>query len=318
MKKLAWLVAPALVVISTVANAAPTKSFTAATSSLPADMEILGSSNVKALRSTEVFKKVFPQLLKTDKDIPEGLDKVKKQCGIDPVTAIDDVTVGLDSKEKGAFFIAVNGVTEQKLVDCIVKLGKSEKETITSKKIGNLTELKGDKGNTIYFAWLTGDVLVIASEPEDKATLERMLGGKGALTKSGKLAGRIAKATPDAALTVMWAKSFPIEKMTLKSGDLTLSDVAGQVTAATSLEMASAKEAEQLVDAAKTVQKLLPLPKDAPKEIDKILKTLDAKASGAEAKISVQSSEKDLMTVIQWALDQAMPKKAPPATSRGR
>ena len=300
-KRFAWLALPAAFFISTYASAA-TKSFTAAQASLPADTEIVATSNLKSVRSSQTFQKLFPQLLKLDKEAPDMLAKVKKSCGFDPVTAIDDVTLGVAKDEEGAFFVAVNGVTEQKLVDCATKLAKSEgKETITAKKTGNITELKSDKGGSpIFFAWLPDNVLVIASEPEEKATLEKMLGGKGALAKS-KVGARLGKIRDDAAVSVVFSKELPVDSMTVKGGDFTLAVKSGVVDIVTTLEMASNKEAEQLVTAAKAIGSLLPLPKDAPKEVEKILKSVDGKASGAEATITASAAEKDLIAVVNWA-----------------
>ena len=114
-KYLTWLALPLALSATSVAWAAPTKSFTAAVASLPADTETIGSSNLKSLRSTQIWKTMFPELLKMEQDIPEAIDKVKKSCSIDLVGAADDITLGIDSKESGAVFISVAGVTEDRL-----------------------------------------------------------------------------------------------------------------------------------------------------------------------------------------------------------
>ncbi|NUP06358.1 MAG: hypothetical protein HOW73_09905 [Polyangiaceae bacterium] len=307
MQKLALLVlsAFAFLFVSSAASAA-TKSFTAATANLPSDIEVLGTSNLKSVRSTETFKKVFPELLKMGGKFGDGIDKVKKECGIDPVTAFDDATVGVGAKDEGAIFIAMNGVTEQKLLDCVSKIAKSSnKATVSSKKTGSITEVKNDKsGDTLYFAWLTGDVLVVATDPDNKALLEKMTGGKGGLSKS-KVGGRIGKLDSNAALSVVWGKQLPVDKMTVRNGELTLAASGGNLTATTTVEMGSQKEAEQVAAAANAISAFVNVPKGAPKEVDRILKTLSAKSSGAEVKISAQSTERDLAVVLGWALKQA-------------
>ncbi len=301
-KRLAWLCAPALLLISSVASAAPTKSFTAATANLPADTEVLGSSNVKAVRSTQVYQKLLPDLLKLEKEVPELLDKVKKTCSIDMLTSIDDLTVGMNAKESGAFFLAVNGVTEQKMLECLTKIGKQEGESVTSKKTGNITEVKGDKSKKgLFYAWLPGDVLTIAFEPDDKSMLENALSGKGALTTKSKMSGRIARANPENAVTVIWTKERTIEKKTVKNGEFTIAAQGGNLNIAANAEMGSSKEAEDVAKLAKEAQQSLPLPKDAPKELEKILKSLQVSASGAEVRATLSVSERDVVSVIQAA-----------------
>jgi hypothetical protein len=299
-KYLAWLAVPVVLLSSSLASAAPTKSFTAAVASLPADTEMLGSSNLKAVRSTQLWKTLFPELLKMERDVPEAIDKVKKSCSIDLVGSADDVTLGLDSKEKGAIFISVAGVTEAKMLECLQKVAKSEGESVTSKKTGSITEVKSDKSKkSLFYSWQPGDVLVIAIEPEDKAMLERALGGKGALAK-GKLSGRIAKANPENALTVISARSIPVEKKTVKAGDLSVSVSGGNVNVALNAEMASSSEADDVVKLAKLATSLIP--KDAPKELERIAKTLSVGSSGPEVRASLVASERDLVSLIQQAI----------------
>lgn len=304
--RLAWLAVPAALLFSNVAFAA-TKSVTAATASLPSDTEIVATSNVKSLRGTQTFQKLFPQLLKVDKDVPEGLSKIKKTCGFDPVASIEDVTMGLGPKEEGAFFVTVAAaVTEQKVVDCATKLAKQEKETLTATKTGSITELKSDKGSSLFFAMTSDNVLVIATDPEEKPLLERMLGGKGALAKS-KVGQKLQKLRDDAVLSVVFAKEQKIEGMTVKGGDLTLAVKSGVVDLSATVEMSSKKEAEQVVTFVKTVNGI-PMPKGAPKEAEKIAKSVDAKSQGAEAIVTATASEKDLLAVAGWLMREAFGK----------
>jgi hypothetical protein len=298
--RLAWLAVPAALLFSNVAFAA-TKSRAAAEASLPADTEIVATSNFKALRSTQTFQKLFPQLLKADKDTKEGITKITKTCGFDPLTSVDDVTMGLAAKEQGAFFLSVvASVTEKKLVECATKLAKEEKETLTATKTGNITELKSDKGSSVFFSMTSDNVLVVATDPEEKALLEKMLGGKGALAKS-KVGKRLSKLRDDAVLSVVFAKEETIENLTVKGGDLTLAVKAGVVDLTTTVEMASKKEAEQVVTFVKAVN-VIPLPKDAPKEAERILKTVDAKSQGADATVTASAAEKDLVPVATWLM----------------
>jgi hypothetical protein len=300
LKSFAWLAVPVVLSTASLASAAPTKSFTAAVASLPADTETLASSNLKSVRSTQVWKTLFPELLKMEKEIPEAIDKVKKSCSIDLVGSADDVTLGVDSKDAGAVFISVAGVTEAKLQECLQKIAQSEGESVTIKKAGNITEVKSDKSKkSLFYSWQTGDVLVIAIEPDDKDMLERSLGGKGALAR-GKLSTRIARANPENALTLVSNKSKQIEKKTIKGGDLAVAVSGGNVSLVVNAEMGSSSEADEVVKLAKLVTSLIP--KDAPKELERIAKTLAVSSSGPEVKASAVASERDLISLIQQAI----------------
>jgi hypothetical protein len=268
----------------------------------------VATSNVKSLRGTQTFQKLLPQLLKVDKDVPDGLGKIKKTCGFDAVASIEDVTMGLGPKEEGAFFVTVAAaVTEKKIVECATKLAKLEKETLTATKTGDITELKSDKGTSLFFAMTSDNVLVVATDPEKKPLLERMLGGKGALVKS-KVGQRLQKLRDDAVVSVVFAKEQKVEGMTVKGGDLTLAVKSGVVDLTATVEMASKKEADQVVTFVKAVNSI-PMPKTAPKEAEKIAKAVDAKSQGAEAIVTASASEKDLLAVASWLMAEAFGKR---------
>jgi hypothetical protein len=300
-KALVFLAVPALALWTAVASAAPNKSFTVAKDVLPADIQVIGSSNLKSIKSTQTFQKLFPQLVKSDRDVAEGLDKVKKSCGIDPVNAIEDVTVGVADKEKGLILVTLTGVTEQKLIDCASKIAKAETgETVTTKKTGDIIELKSNKGGqSLYVAFLKGDVLAFASDPTDKALLERFLGGKGAITK-GSLAPFMAKLAFDSALSLAWSKQMPLEKWSMKGGTLDVAINGGNVSASTAVKLGSSKEASEV--AAMAQKELAKAQGNLPKELDAVAKTLTVKASGDDVVASASATERDLAAMLNLVL----------------
>jgi len=161
--------------------------------------------------------------------------------------------------------------------------------------------VKGDKSSkSFFFSWQTGDVLVIAIRPDDKVMLERSLAGKGALATKSKMAARLAKTNPENALTVVWSKSTPIEKKTVKGGDFSLAVGGGGVTLTANAEMASSAEADDIVKMGKQVSTFIP--KGAPKELDRIAKTLVITSSGTDVKVTLSGSEKDVISMLQQGL----------------
>jgi hypothetical protein len=296
-KALVFLAAPAMLLWATVASATPNKSFTAAKGVLPSSIEVVGSSNVKAIRSTTLFQKLFPQLIQQEKDVADGLDKVKRTCGIDAVGSIDDVTVGVEGKDVGLILVALSGVTEQKLTDCIVKIAKNETgETVTTKKSGNVIEFSSSKGNKkLYAAWLPGDVLAFGSDPTDKALLDRMLSGKGALDKSG-IGPFLGKLAFDSAFAIAWSKQMPIEKWTMKGGVLDVALAGSTFNGTTTIKLASSKEANEIASTGK--QELSRAQSSAPKEIANVLKTILISSSGDEVTVKASATDKDLLALV--------------------
>ncbi|MFO0549819.1 MAG: hypothetical protein U0271_15610 [Polyangiaceae bacterium] len=312
MKRLVWLAAPAVFLFASAAAAAPTKSFTAASANLPGDTQLVGTSSIKTVRSTKVFQSLFPQLLKSERDLNEANDKITKLCGIDAVKAIDDVTIGVGKGDEAGIYVAMNGVSESKLVDCITKLAKDEKEVITSSKSGNITELKSDKSKkSVFFGWLTGDVLVVTSDPNNKALLEKEMGGKGALAKS-TVGARLSRLSSDAAISVVFDKELPMDGMKIKSGELTVTVSGGNATLNASFEMGSKKEAE---DVAKFLNDLLNQSgmKKPPASVQKVAKTLSAKASNAEVKVTATAAESDIISAFNDLLNGSSGAGAAPA-----
>lgn len=303
LKPLSWLAVPAaLLFFSARADAAP-RSLAAATARLPETVDALGTTHLKAVRATKLFGKLFPALLEEADELAEGLEKVKKACQIDPVGSIEDATFAGTTGRDGAVFLSITGVDEAKAVACAAKVAKAEMgadaktEKVTWKADGTLYRLFSDKSKEeVFFAWLPGDVVVIADDPDDKAQLEKMVSGKGNIKKS-KVASRLGKLDPNAAVSAVWAKAETFEGKTIKGGDITVKVAGGMVTADATAEMESGKDAQEvvsLIELAKTFHG-----KMSPRA------SIDAKASGSNVLIRADVPEADLIK----AADEAMPKK---------
>jgi len=302
-KRLGWVALPVtLLSFSAEAEAAP-RSLAAATARLPDTVDALGTSHFKAVRSTKLFSKLFPALLQEVDELSDGLSKIKKACQIDPVAAIEDVTFAGTTGRDGAVFAGITGVDEAKAVACATKVAKAEMggnvkaEKVTWKADGTLYRLSSDKSkDEVFFAWLPGDVVVIADDPDDKAQLEKMVSGKGALKKS-KVGGRLGKLDASAALSVVWAKPETFEGKTVKGGDIVVKIESGTVSADATAEMESSKDAQEVVSMIELAKTFLG--KMSPRA------SVDARASGANVLLRASIPEAELIK----AVDEAMPKK---------
>lgn len=302
LKPLAWLAVPAALLFSFTAEAAP-RSLAAATARLPETVDALGTSNLKGLRATKLFAKLFPALLEDADDLAEGIKSIKKVCQIDAVNAIEDATMAGETSDEGAVFLALNGVDEAKAVGCVTKIAKAEMapdataEKISSKADGTLYRIhSAKKAKEVFFAWLPGEIAVVATDEDDKALLERMLSGKGNIKKS-KVAARMSKLDPNAALSAVWAKEEKIEGVKVKGGDVKIVIQGGMVTGDATAELESSKEAKEVVSMIEVLKTFLG--KMSPSA------TLDARASGSNVVLRAQVPEADLIK----AADGALPKR---------
>ncbi|MBL9027002.1 MAG: hypothetical protein JNL21_32700 [Myxococcales bacterium] len=303
LKSLSWLAVPAaLLFFSGRAEAAP-RSLAAATARLPETVDALATTHLKGVRATKLFSSLFPALLEEADELADGLAKVKKVCQIDAVSSIEDATFAGTTGRDGAIFLAITGVDEAKAVACATKVAKAEmggdakSEKVTWKAEGTLYRLSSDKSkDELFFAWLPGDIVVIADDPEDKAQLEKMVSGKGNIKKS-KVASRLSKLDPNAAVSAVWGKAETFEGKTIKGGAVTVKVAGGQVTAEASAEMESSKDAQEVVSMIELAKSFLG--KMSPRA------SVEARASGADVLIRADVPEADLIK----AADEAMPKK---------
>jgi hypothetical protein len=137
---------------------------------------------------------------------------------------------------------------------------------------------------------------VISEDAEDKAQLEKMVSGKGALRKS-KVGSRLGKLDANAALSVVWAKPETFEGKTIKGGDIVVKIESGTVSADATAEMESSKDAQEVVSMLELARAFLG--KMSPRA------SVDARASGSNVLVRASIPESELIK----AVDEAMPKK---------
>ncbi len=85
---------------------------------------VIGISWAKA-RSSALFKSYQDKLLK---EMPEEIEKIKTECGIDLMADINTIIIAANSSQKDAL-IAVKGAFDQKKVEeCVTKMGGTVKD----------------------------------------------------------------------------------------------------------------------------------------------------------------------------------------------
>lgn len=301
MRGIRFVAAAALVSLFTLASApaeAQTKSWTAAKALAPPDAAVVVSVDMTAVAKSSLYQSMVPMIIAQEDDAKEGLDAIKAGCGIDALTAVTDITVVMkdpDVDDNGLVVIGLNGINEAKAVACLKKIAKKEKKVLTAKKAGKITELsiKGES-DKIYMAWLTKDVVALATEPDDKARLSKLLGGKGA---TGDLAPVIAKVDTSAAGWMAVAKKTPMDQlgtMTSAYGGVKL--VGGTIDVELNLVMSSAAEAKKAADGMK--KELAKVGTQMPAELQKVLKTVTFTANAETLTVKASVAESEVMSLV--------------------
>jgi hypothetical protein len=282
---------------------AESKSYAAVKGLLPDKTAVLVGANISTIQKTTIYQSLVPALINKEPDAKEGLEMVKTACGIDVVTSVVDVTVALTEDETAVIAVALSGgIDEKKVVECLNKMAEKEKKgKLVSKTTGKITEytMQGEK-DKLYIAWLAKDVLAIASEPTDKAMLEKMIAGKGA---KGDVSKAIGKINTDAAFWVAAAKKTPMQKAgTMKMGYGTVDVKSGVIAVDGHIIMSSAAEAKKLVDDAK--KDMDKSKAQMPPDLAKIMTSLKFTANGDDANFTLSLTEKELMQIVGLMMTQ--------------
>jgi hypothetical protein len=304
----------AVVLASALASSAhaESKSWAAAKGVLPGDLYVVAGGNITSIQKSTIYQTIVPALLQQEKDAKEGFELVKTTCGIDIQTSITDAVVAMRENEKGLIVAALSGVDEAKVTSCLQKIAEKEAKEkgkttkkITAKTSGKIVEytMEGES-EKLYLAWLASDVVAMATEPTDKSLLEKMIGGKGAVAKSGDMAKALAKTNTNAAVWFALAKKTPVgegkTKATMKTAYGALDIAAGVVAIDGTMVLSSSAEAKAFADQIK--DQIAKNQASMPAEFQKLVKSLTVAASGDAVNVKFSAPEKDILSLIGLAM----------------
>ncbi len=264
-------------------------------STLPKDTGAVIGINVQRFKDSIAWAKLEP-LMKAQAG--GEMDEIKTKCGIDPMTAIEQVVVAPDSSfsEENTLLLVSGNFEEAKVNECLQKMAK-EKENVDLQveKKGALTVYKeAGKDDAAYAAWLGKGSVLVSPGSRDGAFLEKVLGGKEKLSANKDLAALLDKVNKGATL---WgagtipeggADGMPFEqkpKAAYGSVDLTkaLDAKIGLVFADEAAAKAAVTQLQGELDKAK-----------AEPMMGQYLKNLKVEASGADAIITLKMSEEEV------------------------
>lgn len=302
MRTAGILAAVALSLASLHARAEPSKAWTAAKAGLPADAKIVIGVDLAAIQKTQLFATYYPKLLEKG-DASQVIEKVKGSCKIDPLAAVRGVVVATSAdQEDGAVYLSLSGIDKAKLSSCLQTAvqGMAEKDAkVTLKQDGNITQVSNGK-DTAFLGWIGKDVIVVSLHAQDKPSLLKWMGGKGALAKS-EVGKSIAKLNTAAAMWGAGEASKEIQPgVTVKGGYGTVTFAKGNLDADVHAVMSDATQAttmaastKQQLDAAKQGQ--------LPKTIVTMLSAVSIAAANDEVVLKGSFVEQDLLSVLALA-----------------
>lgn len=284
------------------ADADPARAWAVARDNLPAQTALVIGADLTAITQSKTFNQFLPIALSREPDARKIFETIKTSCKIDPLNAIHGVVYATDADRKqGAVYVSVGGGLDQaKLTKCfeeVAKVSGVKDPKLTVKKTGAITEVTTDKGK-IYVSWIGTDVLVIPTDADDKAMLEKWIGQKGGLAKS-PLAKLHASANTKGAL---WGASAiakelePSVRMKSAHGALTVGGGNLVIDLHTTLESAkmatdaAAKANAQIAQMSATVQ--------VPANVKAMLQQVSVKATGADVAVKATVPESEVLGLL--------------------
>jgi hypothetical protein len=306
MRTAGIFVAAALSLASLHARADTAKAWTAAKAGLPADAKIVIGVDLAAIQKTQLFAILYPKLL-AKADASKVIDTMKGTCKIDPLAAVQGAVVAMsDDQQSGAIYLAISGTDKAKLSSCLQAAvrGRADKTAkVALKQDGNITQISDGKSTT-FLGWVGKDVIVVSLHAEDKPSLVKWMGGKGALAKSG-LGKSIGKL--NTAATVWGAGEATNEVqpgVTVKGGYGAVTFANGHLDADLHAVMASAAQASVM---ASSTKKQLEEAKQGqlPPEMVTLLKAITIAPANDEVVLKGSFVEKDLLSVLALVLGGA-------------
>jgi hypothetical protein len=170
---------------------------------------------------------------------------------------------------------------------------------LVTKVTGKVTEYGLDNDpKRFYAAWLSADIVAFATDPDDKALLDKMLAGQGA---KGQLPTLLAKANPSSTVWLATTKPQPVPTGgTMKGAFGTVDAAKGNVNVDMSILLSSAKDAKAFVD--QSLALIASAKGSIPPQFQKLVDALKLTSSNESANMKLSAAEKDLVGLLSIAL----------------
>ncbi len=170
---------------------------------LPIDSEVVLSLDAEQLRRSPVWAMIEPKLLVA---AGSDLQTFKTVCGIDPVTSIGGITIGIKNlkQETPDGVLVVTGLDRARMTACMDKARKQGDPAVQVAKDGTVTiAAEGKNDSPVVFAFVDASTVVAMIGPATSSSAFATVLSSGApLRKSPTFGELIARVDLEAAL---WA-----------------------------------------------------------------------------------------------------------------
>ena len=309
MRIVAILAAATLSLVSLSARADTARAWSAARAGLPADAKLVIGLDLAALKKTQLFTQLAPALLERA-DATKAIDEIKTQCKLDPMAVVQGFVIAMTGdQQEGVAYIAIAGVDKAKLSSCLQRGIQSHADKdakVTIKHDGNVTQVTDGK-DSMFLGWVGKDVVVVPLHTQERATLVKWMGGKGALARTS-VGKTLAKVNTSAAL---WgagegAKEFE-PGIVIKGGYGAVAFAKGNVDANVHATLENPGQATAMASSAqKQLDEFRQNPL-IPSSIGALLKAITIAVAGDEVAIKANVIEKDLVAALDMVLGAVAP-----------
>jgi hypothetical protein len=255
---------------------------------LPVDSEIVLGVDAVTLRKSQLWATFESQIVGL---FAGTLDSMRQQCGFDPVSSLERVTVGgrIDASERFSGVMVFRGVAGERTLDCIAQANadakiRRGKGTVTISRTGNDDVI----ATTVGASTLVAQFAAGANE----GTVQAVLASGTPLRTSQTFMSLFQRREPDAALWVMVNGNSPVLAPMVQAGgrprsiDGTLT-VTDRFTFAIRIAYGTPAEADQIV------QSVTPLLGSA----RALLERVDVRAETSTVHIHVVATEAQARTL---------------------
>jgi hypothetical protein len=270
----------------------------AAKASVPTKLQMVVGINLATIKNTQIFKQMYPMMLKQSGAGEKGLDLVKTQCGIDPLNAIEGVVVMMAGEKDGVVYLSTKNIDAAKAKDCLTKVVATEKPgtkvTASAPDAKGVVEftMSGDKDKG-YFAFRPNHVIVTSFDPTSKASLNKWL-APGSAAASGL---PLDKAKTSAAVWVVLG-SEQLHDPTVKSANVWIDAAGGTLILEAHVVMDSAQSAQSAVDKANKQMAEAQKSGQLPPGLANAIKNVKVTAAGPEMVIKASMAEAEALQLI--------------------
>jgi hypothetical protein len=169
---------------------------------LPVNSDVVATLDAAGIRSSAMFGKYGPKMIAS---IKADLDKVQQKCGLDPVTTLTSIAVGVrpGANQAPTGVVVVHGFTEAQIDKCFAALTPEEKTKNKIRKDGATWIMSEEEaGVAIGFVGPDTALLVMDAPTITAADFAKVALGEGSVLSSPAFAGAWT-ATPKGHMRVL-------------------------------------------------------------------------------------------------------------------